>query len=289
MKKILVTGANGFIGKIVTMKLIESHSVDVYCRQLKKDDPRFITDNQLDVDVLISPHKDVMYDYVINCIACSDTSSKDWNHLYDANCETTNKLISNLNFKNFVQFSSFSIFSKYSINTGLADPQNLYGLSKLISEKLLQINASKKKKVIILRMPIVIGSSKNQEDMVSYLYNSLIDNETVKLFNDGKYHRNIIHVNEVAESLNEIVKNSKFTEEYCAINLNSLNTMSVLEICLYMKDKLNSDSKIQFMDRPNANDFDSLVVTTSQKIDGYDFKSCSESIDSFLKEMRSDS
>ena len=77
--------------------------------------------------------------------------------------------------------------------------------------------------------------------------------------------------------------------EYCAINLNSLNTMSVYEICLYIKAKLNSESKIQFIDRPSANDFDSLVVDTSQKIDGYVFKSCSESIDCFLKEMRSDS
>ena len=111
MKKILVTGANGFIGKIVTKKLMESHSVDVYCRELKKGDPSFIRDNQLEVDILASSYKNVIYDYVINCIACSDTSSKDWDKLYDANCNTTNKLINNLNFKNFIQFSSFSIFS----------------------------------------------------------------------------------------------------------------------------------------------------------------------------------
>ena len=151
------------------------------------------------------------------------------------------------------------------------------------------MHANPENKFIVLRMPIVIGKSKNQSDMVSYLYKSLVDNETIQLFNDGKYHRNIIHVNEVAESVNEIVTSSKFMEEYCAINLSSLNTMSVFEICLYMKDKLNSVSKIQFIDRLGANDFDSLVLTTSQKINDYHFKSCSESIDCFLEEMRSDS
>ena len=44
MKKILVTGANGFIGKNVTKKLLENNSVDVYCRELKKDDPSWIKD-----------------------------------------------------------------------------------------------------------------------------------------------------------------------------------------------------------------------------------------------------
>ena len=48
MKKILVTGANGFIGKKVTKKLLENNSVDVYCRELKKDDPSWIKDNHID-------------------------------------------------------------------------------------------------------------------------------------------------------------------------------------------------------------------------------------------------
>jgi len=288
MKKILVTGASGFIGKNITKKLLENNLVDVYCRELKKDDPSWIKDNHIDQDILVSSYKDTVYDYVINCIACADTSSKDWNKLYEANCKTIIALMNNINFKNFIQFSSFSIFSKNSIKAGSADPNNLYGLSKLVSEKLLEMHANQEHKFIVLRMPIVIGKSKNQGDMVSYLYKSLMDNATIELFNDGKYRRNIIHVNEVAESVNEIVASSKFMDEYCAINLNSLNTMSVYEICLYMKAKLNSESKIQFIDRPSANDFDSLVVDTSQKIDGYVFKSCSESIDCFLEEMRSD-
>tara|TARA_B110001450_G_C17644722_1_gene490701 strand:+ start:408 stop:1286 length:879 start_codon:yes stop_codon:yes gene_type:complete len=288
MKKILVTGANGFIGKIVTEKLIGSHSVDVYCRKVKKSDPSFIVDKQLDLNILVSPHKDTIYDYVINCIACSNTSCGNWNTLYEANCKTTMALIENTHFKNFIQFSSFSIFSKNSIKSGSADPNNLYGLSKLVSEKLLKMHANPENKFIVLRMPIVIGKFKKQGDIVSYLYNSLIDNKTVKLFNDGKYHRNIIHVNEVAESVNVLVTRSKWTEEYCEINLNSSNTMSVLEICLYMKDKLNSDSKIEFINKPGANDFDSLVMSNSHIIDGYDFKSCIESLDCFLQEMKHD-
>lgn len=288
MKKILVTGANGFIGKSITKKLLEHHFVETYCRELKKDDPSFIVDNHLDQEILVSPYKDIVYDYVINCIACSDTSSKDWSTLYEANCQTTMSLINNLNFKHFIQFSSFSIFSEHSIATGTADPNNLYGLSKLISEKFLEIHSNKENKFIVLRMPIVIGGSKRQGDIIRYLYKALIRNETIDLFNDGKYHRNIIHVDEVTGCVAKIVAESKFIEEYSAINLNSLNTMSMYEICNYMKDKLKSHSKIQFNDRVTINDFDSLIVDNPQQIDCYCFKSCSESIDCFLEEMRSD-
>ena len=60
MKKILVTGANGFIGKIVTKKLMENHAVDVYCRELKESDPSFITDNQIGLNILTSPCETVI-------------------------------------------------------------------------------------------------------------------------------------------------------------------------------------------------------------------------------------
>jgi len=287
MIKILVTGANGFIGKIITKKLLEDHSVDVYCRHLKKDEPSFITDNQIDLDILLLPYKDVAYDYVINCIACSDTSSKDWDNLYEANCKTTMTLINNLNFDNFIQFSSFSIYSESSITFGLPDPKNFYGLSKLISEKFLEIQSCQENKFIVLRLPIVIGGSKKQNDIINYLYRKLINDETIDLFNNGKYLRNIIHVDEVADYINEMILNSKFTQEYTSINLNSKDTISIYEICIHMKNKLNSDSKIQFVNKNNTNDFDSLVLNNFPELDGYDFKSCIEYIDYFIDEMSS--
>ena len=49
--------------------------------------------------------------------------------------------------------------------------------------------------------------------------------------------------------------------------------------------KLNSKSDIQF-ERPSANDFDSIVVNNSPKLDSFKFKSCFEAIDCFLEEMK---
>lgn len=287
MKKILVTGASGFIGQGVTKKLAENYIVETYCRELKNNTPRFIVERHIDQNILFSPYKDVAYDYVINCIACSDTSSKDWDTLYEANCQATLALINHLNFNHFIQFSSFSVFSKNTIALGIADPNNLYGLSKLISEKFLEIFSSKKNKFIVLRMPIVIGEQKKNGDIISYFYDSLKQNKTITLFNNGKYHRNIIHINEVVNCVSEIVRNNIHTDNHTVINLNSLNTMSIHEICLYMKDKLKSESKIKFTDRLGTNDFDSIVVDNSPKTYSYEFKSCIETIDRFLEEKRS--
>lgn len=288
MKKILVTGASGFLGQKITEKLIENYSVDIFCRESKINVPAFIGDHYLDHDILNSPYKEVVYDYVINCIACSDTSSDDWEKLYDANCKAVTSLVENLRFKNFIHFSSFSIFSKDSIKTGSADPKNLYGLSKLISEKFLEIYSNQEKKFIVLRMPIVIGKSKKPDDVISYLYNALIRNETIELFSDGKFQRNIIHVDEVAACLDSMISNIQFTEDFTVCNLNNLKTMSVYEICIYMRKKLCSDSVIQFVDRINTNDFDSLVVENSHEIDLFSFKSCYEAIDYYLNEMSVD-
>ena len=66
MKRVLITGANGFIGKKLTKKLLETNIVDTYCRNLKKNDPHFISDNHLDIDIIVSKHKKIIYDYVIN-------------------------------------------------------------------------------------------------------------------------------------------------------------------------------------------------------------------------------
>jgi nucleoside-diphosphate-sugar epimerase len=288
VKKILVTGANGFIGKSVTKKLLQNHSVDVYCRNLKKNDPSFVIENHINHDILLSSFKDISYDYVINCIACSDTSSKNWSNLYEANCKTTMTLINNLSFKNFIQFSSFSIFSKNSIVSAQPDPKNLYGLSKLISEKLLEIHASKERNFIILRMPLVIGASKIQNDIINYFYKALISSRTVDLYNEGKYLRNIIHVNDVVGYLDKMLSNSLINKEYSIINLNSANTLSMNEICVYMRAKLKSKSKINYINKPNIENFDSLLLPNAQKTDGYSFKDCKESIDCYIEEMKND-
>jgi len=286
MKKILITGANGFIGMRIAKELSKNHSIDVYCRKLKKDDPDFVIDNNLKKNIISTPFKEINYDYVINCIACTETHSTKWKDLYDANCQTTISLVKNLKFKNFIQFSSFSIFSKNSISQGLADPQNFYGLSKLVSEKFLEINSNQNNNHIVLRMPIVIGRTKKQDDLISYLFKSLINNETIDLFNEGKYQRNIIHVDDIANYVDKLITKDDIKKNYSVFNLNSSSTMSIYEICVYMKNKLNSKSKIKFSDSTNINDFDSLILEDSQKKLNYRFKSCNEALDRFILESK---
>ena len=53
MKKILVTGANGFIGRNITKRLLVNNVVDVYCRDIREDDPSWIKENQVKRDTAI--------------------------------------------------------------------------------------------------------------------------------------------------------------------------------------------------------------------------------------------
>ena len=112
MKKILVTGANGFIGRHLVKRLNNNYNLDAYCRNLPKDAPSYLKDNFIDSYIGKKQLSTSHYDYLINCMACTNTASNNWDELYESNCATTLDLLRKVSYKNFIQLSSFSLFSK---------------------------------------------------------------------------------------------------------------------------------------------------------------------------------
>ena len=84
------------------------------------------------------------------------------------------------------------------------------------------------------------------------------------------------------------IKENIINNKFLANLKNSLNTMTIYDICDYMKDKLNSHSEIKLINNPTINDFDSLIVDNPPQIDCYYFKSCMEAIDQFINDMNTD-
>lgn len=161
MKKILVTGNKGFIGKRLQDRLIDLgydvHGID--SEYFESDDWTSELINILD---FIKP------DFVFHVGACSDTMEQNANYMMTRNYEST-KIISDWCFKHY----RILIYSSSAANYGSDGkfPSNLYGWSKYVAEEYV-LN---KKNAVALRYFNVYGPGESHKGkMASVAFNSFV-------------------------------------------------------------------------------------------------------------------
>lgn len=162
MKKVLVTGSNGFLGKSICYIL---RSYGIYT--LNRSNSFYNIDLSLNVPVF-----DLCFDIVVHAAGKAHVipnSIVENNSFFDVNITGTKNLLSGL--KNnyalpqaFVFISSVSVYGKDSGNNiGVDFPLSAnepYGLSKIQAEKLI-LNWCNENNVIctILRLPLLVGKN----------------------------------------------------------------------------------------------------------------------------------
>ena len=283
MKTIFIAGASGFIGKHLLDNLIFDNNIYINRRDfisIKNSE-----ENYNNLNCLKDYNKKIKFDYVINCIGNTNTASEDWSSLYEANCITNLKLMNSLKYNYFIYLSSFSIFSEKSIQIKFPDPNNLYGLSKYISEKIIKQCSKPNSISIILRLPLVIGRKKKQNDIINYFYNKLRCDKDVELIENGKFLRNLIHYSEILKIIRNIINYKPFTKKNNIYHCNSSDLMSVLNICKYMKLKMNSNSKIKCIKKKFVNDFNSPIVKNQVSLRYHKKQTISQNLDTYLDEF----
>lgn len=169
--KILITGANGFVGSHLTEKLIsEGHSVYTLVRSPKKftvsEHPRLtVIQGDLDQEKLYwadSLPNDL--DTVIHTAGIVHTYSPD--EFYRVNSSGTENLVHNLKNKynslHFILISSLAASGPSLGNSSRNEedmdfPISVYGRSKKKAEEILSQLAPKEWKLSVIRPPMVIG------------------------------------------------------------------------------------------------------------------------------------
>ena len=154
--------------------------------------------------------------------------------------------------KNAIQFAKSNnigniiYFSTIDINsTKFPKLKKQYILSKENSEKILT-NAYKKgifKKLIILRLPAIIGKNCNSNFLVTLL-NNLKLNKKVKLWNHNRIYKNFIHIEELCKLLYFLIKSKKL--KFRIIECQNNGGKTLIELVNYAKNKINSMSTIVF-------------------------------------------
>lgn len=170
MKKVLVTGANGFIGQHLCRKLLDSgYAVRGMCHDnhpfyfIKEKEIEWFPADLSKKHTLSDITKDVTMVYHLAAIPRNDIS-KTWGDFYQVNVQGTEYLLQDAQRNGVEKFIFISTVEAAGYGNGVdprrevdtSHPFNNYGKSKLEAENIVLENSWPFKKVV-LRLPMIYG------------------------------------------------------------------------------------------------------------------------------------
>ena len=246
-KTILITGGAGSIGSILALKLItfnikklviidnNEYSIFRLKRQIEdkyksKIDIRFLS--ILNKTLLDKNFKKYKFDYVYNCAAIKhvDIAEENKEETYRINVTGTENLLNlskKYSVKKFIFISSDKAFY----------PKGIMGKSKLLAEKKVLNFRKNKTELKILRFPNVITSSGS---ILEIIYDCINKKKIFEL-KDKNLIRYFIFKH---DTLNFILKATDNNYSKKIIILNNVKSKKIINLCKFMKSKLNLKYKI---------------------------------------------
>jgi|TARA_A100001015_G_scaffold319670_1_gene443315 dTDP-glucose 4,6-dehydratase len=209
MKKILLTGSNGFLGEEIFNELKQDYEFIL----LDKDDNQFnsSTENSIfykidirDKNQLIKIFQDHKIDIILHC-AAELLDEKNSNKVWETNYNGTNNLLDladEYKVEKFIFTSTFSLFEK-NYNTPINEkelPSAIvdYGRSKYAAENLI-LRHNYSGDIIIFRCPVIIG--KKRLDKLAILFEMIRENVTIWMIGDGSNQIHFIYSKDLIEAM----------------------------------------------------------------------------------------
>lgn len=259
---ILIFGSSGFIGQKLIGHL-ENQRIKYKCAKLFKNTlnhkPYELLKeikkniNQFQPDVIINLHaqtdiefsyKDPFYDILHNSIAIIQILVA---------IKETNKKIKFINTGTVTQIGFTEINKKINHNFH-SKPTTIFDLNKQYSEDFMSLYSKKfNLKSINVRLSNVIGHGSTfsvSRGAVNKMILNAIKNKNINIYDNGKYKRDFISVDDVCKGLIKISKNREiFSEDY--VYLCSGKGTSLIQLSLLIKKSIiklyNFETKIDFL------------------------------------------
>ncbi len=239
--KILITGSQGFIGKILVNEFKNINKLILIDKKKNLSKQKnFYQINLLKLDNLEKIFKKQKISAIIHL--ASEIFDDDKN-VYDFNVTTSRNLIlmaEKYKIKNFIFTSTFSIYEKNYIKPILEkenpSAKNLYGKSKYQVETILK--ESKLKNYTILRVPIVVGKSRSHR--MGILFEMIRNNFPLFLIGDGNNKIQFIQVDDLCL----IIKKCLGLKKTNIFNVGTKKSFTFKENLSYIIKKSKSKSKI---------------------------------------------
>ena len=260
-KKVVVTGANGFIGRNVVSYLKENGFYVIGFG--RKIDCIAKCDEYFCKDIADSSVKDILIDdvfAVVHAAACLEKD--DWNkNVFDANVIGTFNVINFAvvhNCKKFIYTSGLPIIGKpenlpisesHSVN-----PPTFYHVTKLIGEEFVRFLSHSGIQGIGLRIPSPVGKDMPCTTILPIFLKKALQNEKIELSGKGTRRQNYIDVRDITQAILTILEMQVESGIY---NIGAKQTISNYELAKLCVEMTNSKSEICFNGKPDlTDDFD---------------------------------
>ncbi len=267
---ILVTGGAGYIGSVITKKLMEKgHNPFVLDNNPRSNVPGNFQGDLADTNLLEKIFKSKRIDAVIHLagyIEVSESMREPLKYYQNNFCNTVNLVSAMLrnNVKNLVYASSAAVYGQPETvpisEDAVKNPINHYGKTKLMSEELLESCSSLGLNSVSLRFFNASGSAYSlgerhspETHFIPLLINAAIEKKSFKVngndfpTKDGTCVRDFIHVLDIADA--HVLALDKMKPGFNVYNIGSGIGYSVLEVIDVAKEIIGRDLEIEFGSR----------------------------------------
>lgn len=201
--KILITGANGYIGSNLFNFLSQKQNLEVFglVRESNRVNKSFIKADLLDFENLKEIFERYSFDIVIDCSGKADLNSDSKESDFLANIQMSLNLVKlsrEFNINRYIFLSTYVVYGfEYEINESnylASNPFEWYSKSKVICENMIEESGLNH---LILRLPNVVKNEKNS--LILELFKSRKLDNKIEVFGKGEVYRNFLIIDDLLE------------------------------------------------------------------------------------------
>ena len=237
MKKILITGSNGFVGKNILIELLSKYKIYVtvrkeFFRQRKRTDKNLlfiIFKNHNDLNIKL---KKIKVDYVIHCATnyLKVHKSNDIHDLINTNITFGNIILENLNKMNVKKFINFStVWQDFDGKENL--PFNLYSATKSAFENIIRYYEIKLKNISFYNLYIgdTYGYHDNRKKIINVIKTRINSNKLINITSKNLF-LNLLNVFDITNAIKILLKKNIKSGNYNLTNKSFIKISKVLDI-----------------------------------------------------------